>query len=228
MRNKHGNALKGIFYIIIVSIIMVTVVYFLLNQQGDEIDSSPTVVYGDRQIDLLESYIVSFDEPNYVTVEDYYKIEEKVRRLKWKRKYNHIQKVYEEKEKQRQLAMVKEEKENARLQVLADEKKNSGNWRTFHATAYVSNCIGCSGFTYRGLDVRNTIYTPKGNRVIAVDPNVIELGSLVKVRYGNTQFIAKASDIGSAINQKEVDILMSSKRKAYEFGRRKVQIEILN
>ena len=224
MRSKHGNALKGIFYIVIVSIIVVTIVYFLLNQQGDEVDSSPTVVSGDRQIDLLEGYIVSFDEPNYVTVEDYYKIEEKVRKLKWKRKYDHRQKVYEEKENK--LA----EKKDVDLQVLAKEesKKNKGNWRTFYATAYVSDCMGCSGLTYRGLDVKNTIYTPKGNRVIAVDPNVIELGSLVKVRYGNTQFIAKASDIGSAINQKEVDILMSSKRKAYEFGRRKVQIEILN
>lgn len=223
MRNKHGNALKGIFYIIIVSIIVVTIVYFLLNQQGDEVNSSPTVVSGDRQIDLLESYIVSFDEPNYVTVENYYKIEEKVRKLKWKRKYDHRQKVYEEKENK--LA----EKKDVDLQVLAKEesKKNKGNWKTFEVTAYsahaqsTSKSVGDEGF---GITASGDYVQPFHTLAC---PSHFEFGTKIYIpEMGNTY---TCEDRGSKIVFGRLDIYMKSQSKAMNFGRNEnMKVKILN
>src|SRR5690625_6552792 len=54
------------------------------------------------------------------------------------------------------------------------------------ATFYTAWCpSGCIGITETGLDVRNTIYTPDGYRIIADDPSVIPLGSTVKVTLEN-------------------------------------------
>src|SRR5690606_582994 len=68
------------------------------------------------------------------------------------------------------------------------------------ATFYTARCEGCTGITKTGVDVRNTIYTPDGYLVIATDPAVIPLGSIVKVTLENGKsFEAKAVDIGGAI-----------------------------
>lgn len=100
---------------------------------------------------------------------------------------------------------------------------------TFEATQYTANCSGCSGITSQGLDVRNTIYSPAGLRVIAVDPAVISPMSIVRVTFADGQaFKAVAADVGGAINGKEIDILVADRGKALEFGRQDVSIEIIN
>src|SRR5690625_2591600 len=43
---------------------------------------------------------------------------------------------------------------------------------TFTATHYTAYCDGCSGITYNGTDVRNTIYKD-GYNVIAVDIDIL-------------------------------------------------------
>jgi 3D (Asp-Asp-Asp) domain-containing protein len=101
-------------------------------------------------------------------------------------------------------------------------------WATFEATAYVADCDGCSGITKTGYDVRNTVYTPEGMRVIAVDPAVIPLGSTVEIRLADGRtFKAKAIDVGGAINNYEIDILVDSYNKAIQFGRQDVELRIL-
>lgn len=94
---------------------------------------------------------------------------------------------------------------------------------TVEATAYTSKCNGCTGITKTGYNVKNTIYTPNGHRIIAVDPNVIPLGSLVRI--GSETY--RALDIGGAIRGKRIDILFASRENAYKFGRRVVNVEIL-
>jgi len=60
--------------------------------------------------------------------------------------------------------------------------KTNSDWQTFETTYYLATCKGCTGETYyKGYDVTDTIYY-KGYRVIAVDPDVIKLGSIVKVK----------------------------------------------
>jgi len=98
----------------------------------------------------------------------------------------------------------------------------------FEATAYVALCdTGCTGITRTGVDVRNTI-TYAGHRVIAVDPRVIPLDSLVRVNLADgTTFTATAQDTGGRIHGHIVDILVSSESDAWAFGRQRITIEVL-
>jgi len=74
--------------------------------------------------------------------------------------------------------------------------------------------------------VSNTVYH-KGERIIAVDPNVVPLYSIVKVEYEGVSFLAYALDTGGDIIKNRIDILMSTKSEAREFGRRNVTITII-
>jgi len=61
--------------------------------------------------------------------------------------------------------------------------------------------------------------------VIAVDPNVIPLGSKVYVEgYGT----AVAGDTGGAIKGNRIDVLVPDSGKAANWGRRTIQITVLN
>ncbi|MCR6110788.1 peptidoglycan-binding protein [Bacillus sp. A301a_S52] len=89
------------------------------------------------------------------------------------------------------------------------------------ATAYTAYCDGCSGITYTGLDLRNN----PTKKVIAVDPQVIPLGSKVYVEgYGE----AIAADIGGAIKGNRIDIFIPNKDDALKFGRQMVDVTIKN
>lgn len=87
------------------------------------------------------------------------------------------------------------------------------------ATAYTANCSGCSGVTATGLALSD------GMKVIAVDPNVIPLGTKVWVEgYGN----AIAADKGGAIKGNKIDVFVGSNAQANNWGRKKVRVKILN
>ena len=98
---------------------------------------------------------------------------------------------------------------------------------SFESTAYaVGDSLTPNTYTRNGTDVSNTIYSPEGYRLIAVDTNVIPLNSLVEVRVpGWEPFLAIAADTGGAINGHKIDILMASISEALQFGRQ-YQIEI--
>ncbi|MGY3188786.1 3D domain-containing protein [Lysinibacillus sp. TE18511] len=98
---------------------------------------------------------------------------------------------------------------------------------TMLATYYGPDCDGCSGITATGIDVTRTIYA-NGLRVIAVDPRVISLGSIVRVEYADgTTFKAIAGDVGSAIKNNRIDILVASENEAYRLGKQTVTVTIL-
>jgi 3D (Asp-Asp-Asp) domain-containing protein len=94
------------------------------------------------------------------------------------------------------------------------------------ATYYTSDCEGCSGTTKTGINVSDTIYY-KGLRIIAVDPNLIKLHSIVKVETKTQSFYAYAADTGSAIKNNVIDVLVSNEKEAFQLGREKVLITIL-
>lgn len=88
------------------------------------------------------------------------------------------------------------------------------------ATAYTAFCVGCSGTTRTGIDLRANPHL----KVIAVDPNVIPLGSKVYVEgYGE----AIAGDTGGAIKGNKIDLFMPDRQDALNFGRKTVQVTIL-
>lgn len=86
----------------------------------------------------------------------------------------------------------------------------------------------------RSLTVTATAYTHTGNRTksgtvpkvgtVAVDPNVIPLGSKLYVDgYG----FGRALDVGSAIKGNRIDVFVESEQQAQKWGRKKVKVYIL-
>ncbi|MDR9852922.1 3D domain-containing protein [Paenibacillus sp. VCA1] len=100
-------------------------------------------------------------------------------------------------------------------------------WRTFTATAYTAFCdTGCIGVTSTGIDVSHTIKY-KGRRIVAVDPAVIPLGTELTIRLADgSEIEAIAEDTGGAIKGRKIDVLMSSARDAWDFGRQTVEVRI--
>src|SRR5699024_9581102 len=101
------------------------------------------------------------------------------------------------------------------------EAPSGGKTLTMTATAYSINCAGCNGkgITSTGINLRTT---PK---VIAVDPNVIPLGTKVWVEgYGN----AIAGDTGGAIKGNRIDVHVPSSAEAAKYGMKKVQVKVLD
>jgi len=93
--------------------------------------------------------------------------------------------------------------------------------RTFYvsSTAYTAYCAGCSGRTATGINLRAN----PSKKVIAVDPRVIPLGKKVYVEgYG----LAVAGDTGGAIKGNKIDVFMSTKSKALNWGRRTVKVTV--
>ena len=96
---------------------------------------------------------------------------------------------------------------------------SAGEWRTVQATGYSTQQRGLSTHTATGIDLR------VNPRVIAVDPRVIPLGSLVEVQ-GLGVYIA--GDTGGAIKGNIIDIHYPTVGQALNWGRRNVKIRVIN
>lgn len=99
------------------------------------------------------------------------------------------------------------------------QSSNQGSWRTMQATGYSTNEPGLGRYTANGTDLH------KNPRVIAVDPNVIPLGTMVEVEGYGTYV---AADTGGAIKGNKIDIHFTTVQQCYDFGRRSINIRILN
>ncbi|HDR3649134.1 TPA: SH3 domain-containing protein [Bacillus anthracis] len=171
------------------------------------------------------------------------KEEEKAREIakaKEEAKAREIAKAKEE-EKAREIAKAKEEakaqeiakaKEEAKVREALKAKEESKNNAqsakrelTVVATAYTADPSENGTYGGRVLTAMGHDLTANPNmRIIAVDPKVIPLGSKVWVEgYGE----AIAGDTGSAIKGNRIDVLMSSKSKAMNWGRQTVKVKIL-
>jgi len=96
-----------------------------------------------------------------------------------------------------------------------------GKTLTMTATAYTAECEGCTGITYTGVNLNEN----REAKVIAVDPNVIPLGTEVYVEgYGH----ATAADIGGAIKGNKIDIHLPTTEEALSWGVRTVNVTILD
>ncbi len=93
--------------------------------------------------------------------------------------------------------------------VITSNFKNLGSFRL----SFYCSCEKCSGETYAGKTKSGTDITE--GRTIAVDPNVIPLGSRVYID-GYGLFIAE--DTGGAIKEQKIDIAVSDHDRAYELG----------
>ncbi|WP_010094891.1 G5 and 3D domain-containing protein [Ornithinibacillus scapharcae] len=123
---------------------------------------------------------------------------------------------------------VTKESKNRILAVGTKEPQNlvtlssgSGKEFTMTASAFTAYCNGCSGYTATGINLKAN----PNVKVIAVDPNVIPLGTRVWVEgYGE----AVAGDTGGHIRGNRIDIHVPSKADAYSWGVRKVKVKIID
>ena len=123
------------------------------------------------------------------------------------------------------------------------EEPTSENTQTFTATAYDLSVQSCGkpighpqyGITSNGTNIAGK--TREQAMSIAVDPNVIPLGSQVKITFPEpyTHFngVYTANDTGSAIKGKKIDIFMgdfrsnNSNQSVWDFGVREVKVQVL-
>jgi 3D (Asp-Asp-Asp) domain-containing protein len=84
------------------------------------------------------------------------------------------------------------------------------------ATAYTAGCYGCTGMTASGLRA--------GFGVIAVDPNIIPLGTKLFIPgYGR----AVAGDTGGSIRGHRIDLGFNDNGQAMAWGNRSVTVYLL-
>lgn len=101
---------------------------------------------------------------------------------------------------------------------------------TAQVTAYCPCVICCDeysaehpnniGTDFVQLTASGTV--PATSRTIAVDPNVIPIGSYVMI--GNAVYVAE--DTGSFIDGSDIDIFMSSHERARQFGTKKMDVTV--
>lgn len=104
----------------------------------------------------------------------------------------------------------------------------AGTYNPFQATAY-DPALG--GINSNGDPTTTATSTrPTAGRTIAVDPRVIPYGSVVAIRVPgmpSLDGLYLAEDTGGAIKGNRVDILLSGYSRAMQFGRRGVEIAVL-
>ena len=104
---------------------------------------------------------------------------------------------------------------------------NSLQAEVFTATAYCS-CKKCCD-----KDPSNKWYgiTASGRKArwgtVAVDRRLIKLGSRLRIE-GFPKTVFRADDVGGAIKGRHIDLWFPSHRKALEFGRQKLVVELVN
>jgi 3D (Asp-Asp-Asp) domain-containing protein len=94
------------------------------------------------------------------------------------------------------------------------EKDSKHAPKTFHASAYA-----IQGRTRSGAK------TEKG--VVAADPRVLPLGTVVQMSAGKYTGVYTVHDTGGAIKGNRVDVWMPSTKEARRFGRRNVKLVVL-
>lgn len=91
---------------------------------------------------------------------------------------------------------------------------SEGEYQTFQATAY-----SISGTTFSGVKVVEGI--------VAADPMVLPIGSVIEVRSNGYSGIYTVLDTGAVIQGRIIDIYVREYQKALQFGRRWVKVRVL-
>ncbi|MGA9288918.1 MAG: peptidoglycan-binding protein [Anaerobacillus sp.] len=106
------------------------------------------------------------------------------------------------------------------LDQIAEPDSAAGKELTLESTAYTADCTGCSGVTNMGIDLEKY----PDAKVVAVDPDVIPLGSIVEVEgYGT----AIAADIGGDIDGNRIDVFVPGQQDALNWGRKDVTVKVI-
>lgn len=189
----------------------------LLEKKETQIDLpssalNPIFISKQEQLEDFEEKLAEIDEAE--------KVELAKAKLAEEARLAHLVKLEAERK-------AKELAEQKRQAELAKKKQQESKGVAFNGSYYTAKCKGCSGITATGVDVRKTIYY-NGMRIIAVDPSVIPLYSIVQVTTPHESFKAIALDKGGAIKGHKVDILVAETSTAIKLGRHTVHIKVLS
>jgi 3D (Asp-Asp-Asp) domain-containing protein len=99
--------------------------------------------------------------------------------------------------------------------VINNSIEAEGEFRAFHATAY---CL--KGRTASGA--------PATAGMIAADPRVLPLGTVVHISAGRYTGQYTVTDTGGRIKGRVIDVYLPNYKEAMLFGRRQVKIKVLN
>lgn len=221
LKNKNKILVWGLIGILMLLVIILATINIQTNKQKQE----------------LEGKLVATKEGIKFTTESLNKLY--IELEKTKKEANKLKEINKELNKEiteKKKEVDKKDEEIKKLKQTATKISNqnvdnSSKNKIFNmnATHYSAFCpTGCTGVTATGIDVSNTIYH-KGKRIVAVDPKVIPLGSIVRVTGSGYDFEAIAADTGGDIKGSgRIDILVESTAKAYELGRKNVKVEIIN
>ncbi|MHA4070039.1 cell wall-binding protein EntB [Bacillus cereus] len=153
------------------------------------------------------------------------KEEEKAREIAKVKEEEKAQKIAKAKEEEKAREIAKAKEEERAKEASKNNIQSAKRELTVVATAYTADPSENGTYGGRVLTAMGHDLTANPNmRIIAVDPKVIPLGSKVWVEgYGE----AIAGDTGSAIKGNRIDVLMGSKSKAMNWGRKTVKVKIL-
>lgn len=200
------------------------------TKQLEDSDKNKPIIEDVKEVSISEKVKEShqnfYDEYKRLKEDERKRLEEIERQRLLKLEQERLAEIARvEAEKKRKLAL-----EEAKKKELQSKKEavydNSSGWMTFNGSYYGSNCYLCSGITAVGIDVRNTIYYD-GLRIIALDPKVIPLWSIVEVKTPNESFKALVADTGGRIRGFNADILVESEEISRQYGRHNIQIRVI-
>lgn len=125
---------------------------------------------------------------------------------------------------------TEEMKKNAKAAPTIEENRYDGDgdvdWTGYFSCTAYCNCVKCCGKYSPEAGGKGTTKSgtmPKQGRTIAVDPNVIPLGTKVVIN-GN---VYTAEDTGGAVKGNIIDIYFASHSATSKFGRRTLKVKVL-
>ena len=127
-------------------------------------------------------------------------------------------------EKTESTSVRKSEKKSTNKKSSYKESSRKGNVRrtiTVEATAYTGSAEENGGWA----NMTSTGAVPKEGRTIAVDPRVIPYGTRVYIPALGGTYVAE--DCGGAIKGNRIDIFMNTSSKCNAWGRRHIEVQIL-
>ncbi|MGL5312829.1 MAG: SH3 domain-containing protein [Peptostreptococcaceae bacterium] len=104
-------------------------------------------------------------------------------------------------------------------------KESNSSSNTSTNTSNTSNTMSVVATAYTGYSTTSTGQKPVWG-TIAVDPKVIPYGTKVYIPAFDQVFVA--NNTGGAIKGNKIDIYMNSKSECYNWGRKTIEIQILN
>ena len=109
-------------------------------------------------------------------------------------------------------------------QEVVSEPQSGSSLGTFQITGYGADCVGCSGITATGVDVRGGVTHYQGYRVIAADWSVLPPYSIVNIE-GVGECIVL--DSGGAIKGAIIDLLFPSEADTIAWGRQLRNVSVI-